>query len=91
MKTSIQSSYTIGTPIDWKIEVINTTCNIYIGGVKKFSFTIGLTGGYFKAGDYQQFSTAVTNAQGNPDGGYAATSNAKVELKNLVVTHTPAL
>lgn len=91
VKTSLQSSYTVGTAIDWKIEVIDTTCNLYIGGVKKFTFTISGTGFYFKAGDYQQFSTAVTNAQGNPDGGYQSTSNAKVELKNLVVTHTPAL
>jgi hypothetical protein len=91
VKTSLQSSYTIGSAIDWKIEVINTTCKLYIGGVVKFTFTISGTGFYFKAGDYQQFSTAVTNAQGNPDGGYAATSFARVELKNLVVTHTPAL
>jgi hypothetical protein len=91
VKTSIQSSYTVGTAIDWKIEVVNTTCKIYLGGVVKFSFTISGTGYYFKAVDYQQFSTAVTNAQGNPDGGYAATSFARVELKNLVVTHTPAL
>jgi hypothetical protein len=85
------------------IEVVNTTCNLWMGGtisgtpgnytytggsiVK--SFTISGSGYYFKAGDYQQFSTAITNAHGNPDGGYKATSFARVELKNLQVKHTP--
>jgi hypothetical protein len=99
------SAYTIGTAINWKIESIGTTCNIYTGGtitgtpgnytysggsILK-SFTIGLTGGYFKAGCYVQFSTAVINAHGNPDGGYAATSYGSVELKNFQVTHSPAI
>jgi hypothetical protein len=99
------NKYTIGTPINWMIDVVGTTCSLWLGGtisgargsetysggsiVK--SFTIGLTGGYFKAGCYAQFSTAVVNAHGNPDGGYQATSYARAELKNLRVTHTPAL
>jgi hypothetical protein len=107
VKTPVTSlgKYTVGTPINWMIDVVGTTCSLYIGGtisgtpgaytytggtmVK--SFTISGTLFYFKAGDYQQFSTAVVNAHGNPDGGYQATSYARVELKNLFVNHTPAL
>jgi hypothetical protein len=107
VKTPVTSlgKYTVGTPINWMIDVVGTTCSLYIGGtisgtpgaytytggtmVK--SFTISGTLFYFKAGDYQQFSTYVTNPHGNPDGGYQATSYARVELKNLYVNHTPAL
>lgn len=102
VKTSIQSAYTLGTAINWRIEVIGNTCNIYLGGTitgtvgnwvwsggtKVFSFTISGTGFYFKAGDYQQFSTFVTNSSGNPDGGYLATSKAITEVKRLAVFHT---
>jgi hypothetical protein len=82
VKTEIQSSYTIGNSIDWKIEVINGTCKIYIGGVVKKTFSMPSGGMYFKSVNYAQFSTAST------DGGYASTSYAEVELKNLVVTHS---
>ena len=102
VKTSIQSAYTLGTAINWKIEVVGTTCNIYLGGTitgsvgswvwsggtKVFSFTISGTGMYFKSGDYQQFSTFVTNSSGNPDGGYLATSKAIVDLKRIAVSHS---
>jgi len=107
VKTPVTSlgKYTVGTPINWMIDVVGTTCSLYIGGTisgtpgnytytggtMAKSFTISGTGFYFKAGDYQQFSTYVTNPHGNPDGGYQATSFARVELKNLFVTHTPAL
>jgi len=96
VKTSIQSSYTIGTAINWMIEVIGTTCNIWIGGTitgtvgnwawsggtKVFTFTISGTGFYFKAGDYQQFSTVST------DGGYVAAAYAITELKRISVYHS---
>jgi hypothetical protein len=98
-KTSIASSYTIGTAINWRIRVVDTTCSIYLGGtitgtpgnytysggsVVK-SFTISGDGFYYKALDYQQFSTV------SGDGQYKSTSYATVELKNLQVTHSPAL
>ncbi len=91
VKTRLASTYTVGTAINWKIEVLGTTCNLYINGTKQFTFTISGTGFYFKTGDYQQFSTAVTNSSGSPDGGYSPSSYARTELKNLVVTHSPAL
>ena len=99
-------SYTVGSEIHWMIDVVGTTCNLYRGGtisgtpgnytytggsvVKSFTIS-GSNTFYFKAGDYQQFSTAVVNGGGNPDGGYQATSYARVEVKNLYVVHTPAL
>jgi hypothetical protein len=82
VKTEVQSTYSIGNSVDWKIEVISGTCKIYIGGVVKKTFSMPSGGMYFKSGNYAQFSTAST------DGGYAATSYAEVELKNLVVTHS---
>ena len=36
---------------------------------------------YFKAGNYQQFSTK------SDDGGYPGEARSVVELRNLVVTH----
>jgi hypothetical protein len=85
VKTEIQSTYSINQDINWKIEVINGTCKIYLGGVVKKTITLSGSGGYFKTGDYQQFSTA------SGDGQYAPSSYAVVELRNLSVTHTPAL
>jgi hypothetical protein len=81
-KWEIQSSYTIGSDINWKIEVINGTCKIYIGGVVKKTISISTVGGYFKAGTYAQFSTV------SGDGQYASTSYAETEVRNLVVTHS---
>jgi hypothetical protein len=52
--------------------------------VKK-TLSLSGPGGYFKTGDYQQFSTA------SGDGQYAPSSYAVTELRNLSVTHTPAL
>jgi hypothetical protein len=78
---------------------VGTTCNLWLGGTisgtpgnltwsggtKTFSFTISGSGFYFKVGDYQQFTTA------SGDGQYKSSSYATVELKNLFVTHSPAL
>lgn len=82
IKTVIQSSYTVGQDIVWKIEAINGTCKIYINNVVKYTFSISGRPAYFKAGNYAQFSTLSS------DGGYKSTSFSKVELRNLVVTHS---
>lgn len=81
-KTVIQSSYTVGDPINWKIEVIGGTCKIYLDNVVKKTIALNGPGCYFKAGTYAQFSTVST------DGGYPASSYAETEVKNLVVTHS---
>jgi hypothetical protein len=81
--TELQSSYSVGDTIDWEIRAIDATVTIYIGGVLKKTVTgVTATGCYFKAGNYQQFSTLST------DGGYAASSYSTVELSNLDVTHS---
>lgn len=77
---TIQTSYTVGDEINWKIEVINGTGKVYIGGVVKHTWTITQTGCYYKAGAYNQFNTGSK-------GGYSADSYASVELRDLVVVH----
>lgn len=83
VKTQIATSYTVGNDIVWKIEANNGTVRIYIDNVVKATVTgVTATGCYFKAGDYQQFSTVSS------DGGYKPTSTSRVELRSLVVTHS---
>lgn len=79
--TTIQSTYSVGDEIDWKIEVVNGTAKVYIGGVVKWTWAINQSGCYFKAGSYNQFNTSTK-------GGYAASEYASVELRALDVTHT---
>lgn len=82
--TDIQASHTLGTAIDWKIEVIGTAVKVYLSNVLKASGTCSSTGNYFKAGCYAQTASTA--------GGFESASEyARVELKSLVVTHTPAL
>ena len=81
-KTKIANSYTVGHDIHWRIECADGTATIFIDGVARATVD-GLTSPtcYFKAGNYQQFSTDPD------DGGYPDTACSKVELRNLVVTH----
>lgn len=78
-------TYAVGDEITWKIEVISGTCKLWINGVVRKTITLNGSGCYFKAGNYQQFSMVST------DGGYPASAYSRVELRNLVVTHSPAL
>jgi hypothetical protein len=81
--TLIKSTYAIDEIIDWKIEVTSGICRIYLSDVLKYTINgLTATGCYFKAGNYQQFSTLTT------DGGYAASSYSTVELSNLSWTHS---
>jgi hypothetical protein len=81
--TTLQSSYTVGNDINWKIQMVNGVIKIYIDNVVKATIN-GITSNtcYFKAGNYSQFSTVSS------DGGYPASARAVVELRNLVVTHS---
>jgi Alginate lyase len=80
--TPIGNSYTVGQDINWKIECSNGTVKIYIDDVVKKTVTgVSSPSCFFKAGNYQQFSTDPK------DGGYAPKAYSAVELRNLVVTH----
>ena len=78
----IAGSYTVGDDIHWKIECTGGTVTISLDDVVKATVHgVASSTCYFKAGDYQQFSTDPD------DGGYPDAACSKVELRNLVVTH----
>lgn len=81
--TSLVTSYSYGTWVTYKTELINGALKIYINGTQKISTSPGYgSGQYFKAGCY---------AQQNVDNGNSASEYAEVELRNLIVTHSPAI
>lgn len=82
--TTIQSSYTVGDVIDWKIENINGTIKVYLGGVVKYTGNGKYTGCYFKAGLYLQSSVNnVNDTEGGDTSEYA-----ELELKDFMTWHT---
>ena len=82
VKKEIAGSYTVGDDIHWKIECVEGTVKISIDGVVKATVPgVDSASCYFKAGNYQQFSTE------SGDGGYPGEARSTVELRNLVVTH----
>jgi Alginate lyase len=82
VKKVIADSHTIGDDIHWKIECVDGTVKIYLDGVVEQTVTgVDSASCYFKAGNYQQFSTD------DDDGGYPGEARSTVELRNLVVTH----
>ena len=83
VKTQIARSYTVGDDINWKIECTKGKVKIFIDNVVKATVTgVASSTCYFKAGNYQQFSTVST------DGGYPKAARSVVELRKLVVTHS---
>lgn len=82
--TQIKSSYTVGESIDWKIETTGTSVKVYLSNVQKASGTCSVSGCYYKAGCYAQTASTWGGFE-DPD------EYCTVELKNLVVTHSPAL
>jgi hypothetical protein len=82
VKKEIAGSYTVGDDIHWKIECVNGEVKIYIDDVVEQTVNgVASASCYFKAGNYQQFSTK------SGDGGYPGEARSTVELRNLVVTH----
>jgi Alginate lyase len=82
VKKVIADSHTVGDDIHWKIECVDGTVKIYLDGVVEQTVTgVDSASCYFKAGNYQQFSTD------DDDGGYPGEARSTVELRNLVVTH----
>lgn len=82
--TTIQSSYTVGQVIDWKLECINGTIKVYLGGVVKYTGNGSYSGCYFKAGLYLQSSVNdVNNTEGGDTSQYA-----EIELQDFMTWHT---
>lgn len=75
---TVQASYTLGTDIKWKIEVINGAGTLYINGVSVGTFPAGASGLYYKAGCYPQSNNTIDTAAE-----YAA-----VELREFQTWHT---
>jgi hypothetical protein len=82
--TTIQSSYTVGDIIDWRIECIGGTIKVYLGGVVKYTGNGKYTGCYFKAGLYLQSSVNNVNNTENGD----TSQYAEIELKDFMTWHT---
>ena len=76
--TTVQASYTLGTDISWRLEVINGAGKLYIGGVAVLNFPCSASGMYFKAGAYAQSNSTID----------AASEYVAVELRNLKTWHT---
>jgi len=76
--TTVQASYTLGTDIVWRLEVIGGAGKLYIGGTVVGTFPAGESGCYFKAGAYAQSNSTID----------AASEYAAVELRNLKCWHT---
>jgi hypothetical protein len=76
--TTVQASYTLGTDIVWRLEVIGGSGKLYLGGTQVLTFPAGESGCYFKAGCYAQSNSTIDSASE-----YAA-----VELRNLKCWHT---
>lgn len=84
--TTIQSSYTLGQVIDWKLECIGGTIKVYLGGVVKYTGSGAYTGCYFKAGLYLQSSVNnVNNTEGGDTSQYG-----EIELYDFMTWHTGA-
>lgn len=77
---TIQSSYTLGDDIKWKLEVIDGNGTIYINGVAVRTFPASTSGCYFKAGCYIQTNTS--------DIGEDPAEYGAVELRELQHWHT---
>jgi len=81
-KKPLADSYTVGDDIHWKIECDHGTVRIFLDDVVRATVPgVDSASCYFKAGNYQQFSTDPH------DGGYPRDASSTVELRDLRVTH----
>jgi hypothetical protein len=83
---SLMTGYNWGDEVSWRVEMISGTLRVYFNDVLKITQSItgalATSGQYFKTGAYLQTNTA----QGN-----SASSYGEIEIRDLVVTHSPAL
>lgn len=78
--TVLLPSYTVGTPIVWRLDVVNGALTVTIGGAVKLTGTLNNTGCYFKAGCYAQSNTDTEDGD--------ASQYFAVELQDFVTWHT---
>jgi hypothetical protein len=83
---SLMTGYTYGDEVSWRVEMISGTLRVYFNDVLKITQSItgalATSGQYFKTGAYLQTNIA----QGN-----TASDYGEIEIRDLVVTHSPAL
>lgn len=78
---TIATAVPIGTEVAWDIDVNNGTLTVKINGTTKYTGSPGYgSGQYFKVGAYPQ--------QNVSDSGNPSTEYARIELRNLFVSHT---
>lgn len=83
---NLMTGYTYGDEVSWRVEMVSGTLRVYFNNALKItqSITGALAGPgqYFKVGNYLQTNVA----QGN-----TASDYGEIEMRDLVVTHSPAL
>lgn len=83
----ITGTYTYGDEHTVRVEMIAGTLKVYLDGTQKISQPItgnlAGSGQYFKTGNYMQSNVV--------DSGNASTDYDEIEIRDIVVTHNPAL
>lgn len=59
---TIMASYTLGTPLDWRMEIIDGQGKVYLNGAVVSTFPAGASGLYFKCGAYAQSNETIDAA-----------------------------